>query len=173
MTGKDVLPEKDLLEKAATINRFEYSPLGKELKAQTEFDKIIKKEKPTLKKYNRLNLIYDSKYSFYPYYNIKNFNSLSLTLKYPILFSLYSELNKFDNINPQKGCRKEKKETMHEKASELYNEYLEIYFNQYMNLLHANKTELGDKYDPEELFLEGYDHSVRSQKKNNQQIEKN
>ena len=35
MTGKYVLLEKDLLEKAAAIKRFGYSPLGKELKAQT------------------------------------------------------------------------------------------------------------------------------------------
>ena len=35
MTGKDVLPEKDLKEKAAVLKKFEYSPLGKELKAQT------------------------------------------------------------------------------------------------------------------------------------------
>ena len=35
MTGKDVLVEEDLLEKAATIKRFEYSPLGSELKKQT------------------------------------------------------------------------------------------------------------------------------------------
>ena len=34
-TGKDVLREKDLLEKAAAIKKFEYSPLGKELKKQT------------------------------------------------------------------------------------------------------------------------------------------
>ena len=33
-TGKDVLLEKGLLEKAAAIKRFKYSPLGKELKAQ-------------------------------------------------------------------------------------------------------------------------------------------
>ena len=32
MTSKDVLPEKDLLEIAATMKKFEYSPLGKELK---------------------------------------------------------------------------------------------------------------------------------------------
>ena len=32
MTGKDVSPKKDLLEKAAAIKRFEYSPLGSELK---------------------------------------------------------------------------------------------------------------------------------------------
>ena len=33
LTGKDLLPEKDLLEKTALMKRFEYSPLGKELKA--------------------------------------------------------------------------------------------------------------------------------------------
>ena len=58
LTGKNVLTEKDLLEKAATMKRFEYSPLGKELKVQTDiamkqcqqlgnnlwFNKIIKKE---------------------------------------------------------------------------------------------------------------------------------
>ena len=67
--------------------------LGKELKAQTdiakkqyqklddpyEFDKIIKKEKPSFKEYNRSILIYNSKYSFYEDYNIKESNSLSIT----------------------------------------------------------------------------------------------
>ena len=33
LIGKDVLREKDLLEKAAAIKRFEYSLLGKKLKA--------------------------------------------------------------------------------------------------------------------------------------------
>ena len=32
LTGKDVLREKDLLEKAVAIKRFEYSLLGSELK---------------------------------------------------------------------------------------------------------------------------------------------
>ena len=36
LTGKDVLSEKDLLEKAvAALKRFEYLPLGKELKNQS------------------------------------------------------------------------------------------------------------------------------------------
>ena len=35
LTGKDVLLEKDLLEKGATIKRFEYSTLDKEFKAQS------------------------------------------------------------------------------------------------------------------------------------------
>ena len=39
LTGKDVLPEKDLLEKAATMKIFEYLPLGKELKAPTDIGK--------------------------------------------------------------------------------------------------------------------------------------
>ena len=35
-TGKDILPKKqDLLEKAAAIKIFEYSPLGKNSKVQT------------------------------------------------------------------------------------------------------------------------------------------
>ena len=59
LTGKDVLPEKDLLEKAATMKRFEYWLLSSELKKQTdiaekqykrldntyELDNIIKKRK--------------------------------------------------------------------------------------------------------------------------------
>ena len=39
LTGKDVLPKKDLLEKAATIKRFEYLPLGSQLKKQTDIAK--------------------------------------------------------------------------------------------------------------------------------------
>ena len=81
LTGKYVLPEKekDLLEKAAIMKRFEYSPLGSELKKHNdiaekqhkilantyELDKIIKKEKPTVKKSKKSNLIHLSKCSFY------------------------------------------------------------------------------------------------------------
>ena len=61
MTGKDILPEKDLLEKAAAINRFEYSLLVKELKQQTSVSekqyknltvllKLIKRKKTNKKK---------------------------------------------------------------------------------------------------------------------------
>ena len=41
LTAKDVLPEKDLQEKAPTIKGFEYSQLGKELTPQI---KIAKKQ---------------------------------------------------------------------------------------------------------------------------------
>ena len=39
LTGKNALQELDLLEKVATLKRFEYSPLGKGLKSQTEIAK--------------------------------------------------------------------------------------------------------------------------------------
>ena len=52
------------------MNRFEYSPLGKELNSQTDitkkqyqkldgtckFDQIIKKEKPAFESYNKSNI---------------------------------------------------------------------------------------------------------------------
>ena len=77
MTGKDVLPEKYLLEKSAELTRFKYFLLGKELKAQTdiakkqyqklddthEFDETINK-KSTFKKYSKSDVIYDTNHSF-------------------------------------------------------------------------------------------------------------
>ena len=78
------------------MKRFEYSPLGKELKAQTdiakkqyqqlddtfEFDKIIKKEERTFENCNKSNLIYNSKYSFYKcYHNSKKVDNLSSKIK--------------------------------------------------------------------------------------------
>ena len=82
MTGKNILPETGLLEKIATIEIFQYSPLGKELKAHAniakkqshksdniyKFDKIIEKEKPILNKYSKSDLIYKGNYSFYKYF---------------------------------------------------------------------------------------------------------
>ena len=39
LTGKDVLPEKGMLQKDATMKIFKNSPLGKELKVQTDIAK--------------------------------------------------------------------------------------------------------------------------------------
>ena len=69
---KGVFPEKGLLEKAATIKGFEYSPLGSQLKEQfdivknefdeKECDKTINEEEkddkiPTVKRCNKSDLI--------------------------------------------------------------------------------------------------------------------
>ena len=60
-----------------------------------ELGKIIKKEKTTVKTYNRSNLIYNSEYRFYEYCNLKNFNSLSRKSKHLISDLFYNQLNKF------------------------------------------------------------------------------
>ena len=57
LTGKDVLPKKDMLEKAVTIKRLEYSPLGKELEKQTSvaesFSKVYQRFLIMMKKKNQ------------------------------------------------------------------------------------------------------------------------
>ena len=134
MTGKDILPDKDLLEKAAATKRFECSSLRKKLNAQTdtarkqyqkldvtyEFDKIIKKEKPTLENYSKLDLIYNSNYSFCKYYrNSKKLDNLTLESKYSFLVEFYTNV--------------------YNTASELYNDFLGSYFDEYYELWHAKK----------------------------------
>ena len=117
MTGKDVLP-KELLEKALVLKRFKYSPLGSELKKRTSVaekqyeglnklfksDKkekpvTIKKEKPAITR--KSNLMYDRKFSFSDYVNIKEYYHLSFTTKYDKLLSFYHHLNEFRNLVPQ------------------------------------------------------------------------
>ena len=76
-----MLLDEDLLEKAATIKRFEYSPLASQLKIHIDiekmqyqrFDKVYEVDvrinridrQPTLEKYNKLDLIYNANDSFY------------------------------------------------------------------------------------------------------------
>ena len=131
LTGEDVL-----LEKAATIKKFEYSHLGSELKKQTyiarkqyqgldkvyEFDKkgddeTINKDdkKPTLKKYTKS----DSNHSFYKYRGIKKFDKLSLKSKYSFLADFFNDLDKFNRLKPQIEKATEKKTNVFNTASEL------------------------------------------------------
>ena len=78
LTGKDVLPEKDLLEKTAELKRFAYLLLGKKSTSVAEkqyqsFDKVFnhdKKEEPVKIKIEEplttaeSSLISNNKYSF-------------------------------------------------------------------------------------------------------------
>ena len=66
---------------------------------------------------------------------MKDFSSLCLKSKYPILLSFYSNLNKFNDINP----RKENK-SVYDNASELYSDYGEVYFYEYKSLPNAKKV---------------------------------
>ena len=98
LTGKDVLSKKYLLEKAAAIKKYEYSLLGSELKKQTSvaekqyqgLNKLfksdekeelvtIKKQKPAITCESKL--MYDSKYKFSYFCNIRKYQALSFTSK--------------------------------------------------------------------------------------------
>ena len=92
----------------------------------------------------------------------------------------FNELNKFNSLKPRKECKKKKKVTvpdnvselyneyieiyfdqqMADNVSELYNEYIEIYFDQQMAFSDVRKRNLGSRYDPTNLFLETYNYDV-------------
>ena len=75
------------------------------------------------------------------------------------MLSFYSDLNKFNNLNQQTESTKEKKVSVYDSVSELYNEYLGIYFDQYMTLSDAWEKNLGNKYNPINSFLETYNYN--------------
>ena len=52
---------------------------------------------------------------------------------------------------------------MHNTASELYDELLETYFDEYYELSGDKREKVESIYDPKDLFLEGYDYSVWSE----------
>ena len=54
--------------------------------------------------------------------------------RYQILFPFYRDLNKFNNLNPQKEHTKGKKVTGYDDESKLYKVFLEIYFDEYRAL---------------------------------------
>ena len=66
-------------------------------------------------------------------------NSLSLDSKYPILVSLYNDLNKFNSLKPQRENKKVQKKSVYDNASELYNKYLGIYLDEYNALPNDKK----------------------------------
>ena len=106
LTDKDVLPEKDLLEKAATLKRYKYSPLGSELKKQTSvaerqhqrldnvFESNKKEEDKTKNKRNRAksNLVYNNYFTFYKYQNINEFTKRSFNSKLNDLINFKNKL---------------------------------------------------------------------------------
>ena len=49
---------------------------------------------------------------------------------------------------------------MYDNASELYNEYLKIYFDEYKALAGVKKRNLGNKFDGVNLFLETSNYDV-------------
>ena len=98
LTGKEVLPEKRPSEKAATVKRFEYSPLGNKLKKQTGIaEKTVLRIRQG-RKYNKSDLTYNGKHSFYKYYDVKKIGKLFFKSKYSFLVDLFNHLDKFSRL---------------------------------------------------------------------------
>ena len=150
MTDKDILPEKDLLEKAAAIERFKYSPLGKELKKQSsvaekqyqKLDNVFDKkeeEKTKNKRYRaKSNLVYNNYFTFYKYHNIKEFAKRFFNSKQNDLIEFKDKLELFyhDTIeikpnNEDQIQDFQKRKVVLATASELYDKLLSIYKTQY------------------------------------------
>ena len=85
LTGIGILREKGLLEKAAALKRFEYLPLGKELKAQTDIAKKqhqkLDNEEWKIGKYNKSDMIDNTVNSLYKYNDLKKVNKISMNQK--------------------------------------------------------------------------------------------
>ena len=78
-----------------------------------------------------------------------------------ILVEFFNDLSKFKKIKTQKEKRKKKKKTnVYDTSSELYNDFLEIYYDEYNELSDNKRNKMDPKYDPKTLFLERYDYSV-------------
>ena len=67
------------------------------------------------------------------------------------------DLNKFNSLEPQKETKKREKK-LYNKASELYNELLKMYFDEYMNLSYFKILNLDPKYKSKTVFLDNYDY---------------
>ena len=49
---------------------------------------------------------------------------------------------------------------VYDNASDLYNDFLGIYFNEYNEILDAKRNKMKHKYEPKKLFLETYNYDV-------------
>ena len=172
LTSKNVLAEKDLLENVAALKRFEYSPLGSALKKQTivaekqykglnNFLKPDEKEVPlTIKKKptmtDKSKLVYDSKYSFSDYRNIRKYYDLSFMTRHDKLSSFYHRLIEFRSVVPQIGETKNKKNTLYKNAVNIYNKLVANCFNEYSSIEDEENEKMDKKYDPSNLFIKGY-----------------
>ena len=169
-----------MLKKATTIKRFEYFPLGKELKAQTgiakkqyqrldktyEFDETINK-KLTLKKYNQSGLIYNSKYSLHKYYRgEEKVLKLSLESKHSFLAEFIEDFDKFSKLKTKRKNKKDvnDKKNVNDTSSGLYNNLLETYFDEYYDLSDAKRSKIDPKYDHANSTLDEYDYEWYKEK---------
>ena len=163
MTDKDVLQEKDLLEKVAADQIFEYSQLGKELEnqasvAENHYQKLDNafesNKKGGLKTKNKrshakTNLVYNKYFTFDKYRKNKKFvkrffgskiNDLK-TYKYNLELFYYENME-FELNNKCKLKDLEERVVQLNTALDLCNKLLNTYKTQYYKLTKANKERI-------------------------------
>ena len=136
------------------MKRFEYSPLGKELKKQTSvaekqyrsFDKAFnhnEKEEPVkIKKEGPLttdesSLFYNNKYSFIEFKNIGKYMDDFLVTRYINYLAPFKQrMEEFKKFTPGKAKTKAKKKN---NAKKLYSILLSIYYNDYNDITDKEK----------------------------------
>ena len=91
--------------------------------------------------------MYSSNHIFHKCHNIKKFDNLSFKSKYSFLIEFFNDLEKF--LKQNKKTRRA--------ASELYNELLKVYFDEYNDVSDA-KRKMNSKYNPTNLRLDAYDY---------------
>ena len=133
-----------MLEKAATLKRFEYSLLGTQFKNQTS---VAEKQYQGSNKLFRTDeeishkpyLIYGIKYSFSEYRNFKEYSDLSFMTKYDKLILFYHWLNGFKNFAPQNVKTKVKTKIVHKNVANLHNKLHTIHVNSYKYITNKRK----------------------------------
>ena len=99
-----------------------------------------------------------SQISFYKYYRAtKKFVSLSFRSKYTFLSLFLDDMNIFSDLKPPKLKHKKEKIKVFDTDSELYNKFLDKYFDEYYDLEGEEKEELGFKFMPINLNINGND----------------
>ena len=91
---------------------------------------------------------------------VKKFSNCSFKSKYSCLVKFFNNLSKFKKLKTIKQKAGKKKASAY---SELYNNLLGIYYNEYNELSDAQRRKLDDNYDPKNLIPKGYDYSFRSE----------
>ena len=65
---------------------------------------------------------------------IKKYDNLSFKSKHSFLNLFFGDLDKSNNLNPEKESTKQKKINLYDKASKLYNYFQRIYYHTYYEL---------------------------------------
>ena len=111
----------------------------------------------TFQKNSISNLTYDANHNFYKYYcDNKKIDSNSLKSQYSFLDEFLNDVDKFSDLKPRNENTKNKQSKMYDTASELYNKFIDKYFDENFDLEKEKKEELDFKLKAINLKIKEY-----------------